>query len=299
MGKQLKTVYSVGGLGNQLFVWAFALWLQEHTRSNVQLSSAFIRQNSGQHNSFASAIPFTSRQLKQTDSKIWALFARLGIRIARGVAEDPLKPAVSRLMRLTKFNEVGFCGDYQFQSDKNGHQYLGYFQTFRYLDDLGLSPNDFLAGIEIAQREILETDLAIHLRHGDYRVQGETFGVLPLEYYIAGVQLQKRHAPVNRIKVFGLFDDESTVLINGLQSAFPDISFDLECMSNPQPPQTELKMLAQFARQIISNSSYSWWSCWLAPQGLKVAPAEWFRGMPDPTDLLPATWKRVPFSWQD
>jgi hypothetical protein len=299
VNRQSRTVYSVGGLGNQLFVWAFARWLQKETGARVELSHAFLSQNSGQHNSFAADLPFTSRELEVCTSALKAFRARLGIRLAKPKDSGSSAAKVSKSLRLTKFEEVGFCGGYRFEDDLNGHQYVGYFQTFRYFQDLGVSGVELLDGVSNGQNPVLKSSVAIHLRHGDYREQSQLFGVLPTEYYIGGLKAQIVQEPVKYIKVFGLFDDQSIQLIEELMHEFPDIKFDLDCLTNPKPATVELKMLAQFGRQVISNSSYSWWACTLAEEGLKVAPACWFRGMPEPLDLVPSNWMRVPFSWRD
>lgn len=299
LNRQVKTVYSVGGLGNQLFVWAFARWLKQETGSSVELSHAFIRQSSGKHNSFASDLPFTALELEVAAPSARALVARLGLRLARNKKNFSLGTKVSKIMRVTKFLEVGYCGDYPFRDDLNGHQYVGYFQTFRYFQALGLKGAEILNGVETREMLVLPTSVAIHLRHGDYRHQSQEFGILPTEYYVAAISAQIEHAPVTDIKVFGLFDEGSLSMIRELQQAFPEIAFDLDCLNNPSPAPIELKMLAQFKRQIISNSSFSWWACALSEEGLKVSPVSWFRGMPEPQDLIPSNWIRVPFSWRD
>ena len=299
MQKKLKTVYSVGGLGNQLFVWAFALWLQNSTASRVLMSTAFLPQSSGKHNSFAAALPFTSSSIKYSNSAFQSYIARIGLRIGNKSTAGQLSPRVSKWMRLTKFIEVGFCGDYQFSLDGNRHQYVGYFQTYKYFDSLGITGESILEGVEAGDVKVSPSSVAIHIRHGDYRNQNQEFGILPIEYYLAGIREQIKHGYVSHIKIFGLFDSDSLGLVRELERSFPDIEFDLECLEKPQPPHVELKMLAQFPRQVISNSSYSWWGASLAPDGLKVAPGSWFRGMAEPLDLIPTTWIRVPFAWRD
>ncbi len=299
MNSGTRTVYSVGGLGNQLFVWAFARWLKQHVGTNVELSNAFIPQSSGKHNSFAADLPFTSRELEVRQSFLKSYRARLGIRLAKPYGSGSVHAKVSKSMRLTTFQEVGYCGDYRFEGDLSGHQYVGYFQTYKYFEELGFSGDEVLEGVEADQMPKSETAVAIHLRHGDYREHGQLFGILPTEYYLQGLRAQIAQSPVEMVKVFGLFDGESIRLIEELVQEFPTIEFDVDCLHNPRPAQVELKMLAQFGRQVISNSSYSWWGCMLAPEGLKVAPASWFRGMPEPLDLLPSTWLRVPFFWKD
>lgn len=293
-----KTVYSIGGLGNQLFVWAFARWLARETKSRVILSSAFLAQNSGQHDSFATQLPSTSVGLDYKSSTARALIARVGMRLARWGNNRDREYSRSQVMRVTRFLEVGNVRGYQFGLDSSNHQYVGYFQTYRFFADIGLGGDEVLAGIEIPDVATSDESIAIHIRHGDYRQHGDLFGVLPFEYYAKAIRQQIAHAPVTRVKVFGLFDQESMELIESLMALFSNVQFDLECLSNPQPAHVELKMLAQFNRQVISNSSYAWWACMLAPGGYKVAPQSWFRGMPEPKDLIPDGWNRITFDWQ-
>lgn len=201
------------------------------------------------------------------------------------------------MLKVTRFSEIGNCGSYPFEADTASHQYVGYFQTYRFYSELGIAGHDVLEGIEIPETHVTSDSLAIHLRHGDYREHGDLFGLLPFAYYEKAILHQMRSAPVNVIKVFGLFDSESMGLIEQLRATFDKIAFDLDCVTNPRPAHVELKMLAQFQRQVISNSSYAWWACMLAPVGVKVAPKSWFKGMPDPQNLIPESWDKVAFDW--
>ena len=71
----------------------------------------------------------------------------------------------------------------------------------------------------------------------------------------------------------------------------------LDPPSNSDP--VESMILMSKAKSIaISNSTFSWWAAKLsAPDSNVYAPAKWFQNRPDPTDLIPESWRKVESDW--
>ncbi len=290
--------YSLGGLGNQLFVWAFAEWMKVNHVENVVVGTDFLRQSSGQHNSFSSSIPFFYDSITHASSLARSTRARVGIRAAELTANSHNGWTRSGIFQVTKFKETGFPENYAFHLDRPGHQYVGYFQTFKFFEELRIPKERMLIDAVSNPLPVTNESVAVHLRHGDYRTTDSPFGILPESYYIEALKRQMSIGKVQTVKIFGQFDSMSKSLVESLASNFKSIEFDTSSLTNPAPAEAELLLLAQHRRQILSNSSFSWWGSALAEEGAKIAPGKWFRLLPEPNALIPPYWERLEFSWQ-
>lgn len=289
--------YSVGGLGNQLFVWAFAQWMKLNHGDDVVISQDFLRQSSGKHNSFSTAIPIFRESLRHESSTAKSLRARLGIRAAELTDRNHHDWKRSGSFQVTKFIETGFPAGYEFERDRPGHQYLGYFQTYKFFEGLSLPKGQILRETVGPGAAMSDESVALHIRHGDYRKTDSPFGVLPESYYIQALERQMNIENVKQVKVFGQFDSQSNQLVESLVRNFKSIQFDTSSVAQPESAEAELIAIALHRRQILSNSSFAWWASALSENGPKIAPGAWFRSMPEPNALIPADWERQEFSW--
>jgi len=59
----------------------------------------------------------------------------------------------------------------------------------------------------------------------------------------------------------------------------------------------DMHLMSQCGRNIIANSTFSWWGAWLNENNDKdvIAPQVWVDGVDiDRVDVLPPTWKTIP-----
>lgn len=293
-----KSVYSAGGLGNQLFIWAFALWLKKNSTSNVILNTSLISQSSGNHGTCASYFPYVAKSLYHLHNKRPLLRHRAGLQSLRLQSSRDDRYSRSRLFQVTQFSEVGFTPNYDWASDSVGHGYFGLFQTVRYFDELAIDNEHFFAGSGARLKLTSDDAVAIHLRHGDYRDHGNLFGILPASYYIEALEIQRASGPFSTVRIFGNFDSQSKQTISSLQKAFRNVKFDFSNFNVVTNPYVDFQNLAIHSRQILSNSSFAWWAAALAQDGLKIAPSNWFRGLPQPNELLPTSWNSIEVLWK-
>lgn len=67
-----------------------------------------------------------------------------------------------------------------------------------------------------------------------------------------------------------------------------------------EPHYIEFRILSLCQHNIITNSSFGWWSAWLNknPNKIVVAPKQWFNpNIPDMQDIIPEEWVRVDAKW--
>lgn len=184
---------------------------------------------------------------------------------------------------------------------KRNALYVGYWQSAEYFTAIANDirtelqpknePNELNReyGIRIAACEAI----SIHVRRGDYASVAhtqQTHGLAPIDYYRESIRTIRERVPG---AVFFVFSDDlawcrenlplgdSAVFVegNGGAMAFED-----------------LRLMSRCRHHIIANSSFSWWGAWLNPNPSKIviSPARWFADASiDTTGMVPPEWLRV------
>jgi len=194
---------------------------------------------------------------------------------------------------LEVINEINFhYNEIMLQDKTKNYDLSGYFQSEKYFkesSDLILETfslkDEIHNELKSKYSTILNNSCSIHVRRGDYvHLQGY-HPVQPLDYYIESIKT-----------IYGDNIENINFLI---------FSDDIEwCKSNIILPNTfhiegnpdilDLFLMSMCNNNIITNSSFSWWSAWLNmnPQKIIVAPKKWFGEYKDcnTKDLIPNNW---------
>lgn len=276
-----------GGLGNQLFEWAFAKALSDAGR-DVLIDH--VRCRGDRPLAVGPLIP-PDRRLSRPSGMALALAQKAGL------IND------SSSIRLVKQWVSGF--DRSVAERLGGKSYLlGYFQSPHYFDGSAdavrsevtgllrsmLSPS----GLELARSlESDERSVAIHVRRGDYVSDPDAavrHGVLGGDYYDRA--LARLEADGRRTRVW--FGDDPAWIRQNLAA-----EGDLICPADAAIADGgEIALMAACSSRVIANSSFSWWAGWLGrpstPEHPVIAPLVWFAdGHSDASDLVPADWLRL------
>lgn len=281
-----KTIVTLrGGLGNQLFQYAFAWALKERTGAPVELDSW--------HFTFGHARPLDLQDMP---------------------IELPISPTVlpwwmkhGAATRITdRFPETtGRWLDVYFEPDRPGYDsrylsrprriYHGYWQCPRYFDEHReelrrqfrfRDERDVLA--ELARiRPGWDRFIAVHIRRGDYLhpVIAAIHGMPELEYYRRERERLRAELGERRTVFFtddpdwlrdesGLLDDESVTAADFLNGS-----------------REEFALMRRAKGLVISNSSFSWWAAYLGEPEMVIAPDYWFRDVTtEAYEILPEGW---------
>lgn len=142
----------------------------------------------------------------------------------------------------------------------------GYFQSARYFP-AGWKPTfreDWLRTLYRPPADRLS--IGIHIRRGDY-VNHPLYYQLPISWYISALASIQGWREANVVVVS---DDVPYAQLHF--GAMPNVHF---------PNGTEIEDLAIYSRcdvQILSNSSFSWWGCYLSDQQAGIHSGQLFRG---------------------
>lgn len=136
----------------------------------------------------------------------------------------------------------------------------------------------------------------VHVRRGDYaKAENKDFGMLDVRYYENAVsRARKKLGDANR--PIWIFSDDIPMVRKELSQVFLDASFVV-------PPRESnaaesMILMSKGAANVISNSTFSWWSAILNAGSVVVAPSKWFKNMNDPEGLIPPEWLTEESEWR-
>lgn len=279
------TIRPVGGLGNQLFIWAAGFEIARRTGAKLFADLHWYSKYS--HRKF---------ELQSFDSAVRILPRSAGL-LKRLSRFSPTAPGASPLFVETA---VGF--DARWAELVAPITLSGHFQSKRYFADSWTGLTKRLKTVfqpsawYLQQRDLLTAigpHISVHVRHGDYLTHPR-LGVLPASYYQSA--LQKAQLAHSRDMPLVLHSDSPPTAKFMLQETGIRIAHSV----NPKPdarPIEKLLLASQGQVQILANSTFSWWAGELSDSRDLFTPVPWFKdpGL-DTSELEGPFWRRV-VSW--
>jgi len=175
----------------------------------------------------------------------------------------------------------------------------GYWQSEKYFKDIReillneLTLKKCSDEMDNVIEEINEVNsVAIHVRRGNYIKDPEVnrkFGAMDLEYYQRCIEYFEINIESPYFYIFT--DDPEWVDIN-INSDYP---VRIVSNTNQFKDYEEQYLMGLCKHQIIPNSTFSWWAAWLNRNSDKIicAPKMWYRNSSRASkDLIPKEWKR-------
>lgn len=293
MSQKKYIVHIMGGLGNQLFQYAYGRSLAVKFSADLYLDDSFFADYEWHDYSLK---PFHLQAAMASAADCAALKkqpAGLLFRIRRklGWAHDSFVEEAG-----LQYNEV-------YQSVRPSAYVSGYWQSEKYFVDIAdLIREDFriviapsAANAAMLQQIKQSNAVALHIRRGNFVNVPEVnkvHGTCSPEYYAAAIAYI-----TERVKdpVFYIFSDDLGWAKAHLNMQYPAVFVDLNDAAHDYE---DLRLMQHCRHQITANSTFSWWGAWLNnnPTKIVVAPKQWFA---DPIknaqtkDLVPESWVRL------
>jgi hypothetical protein len=280
-------LYSRGGVGNQMFQYAFAHHLRALTDMDIELAFRDkIRGNHVRERRRPELLNFRLDESTQFSSSSrdllwWGLIPSL-LQMQRGPFSEFAKfvgdrlgivsdNRVGELMSRSGWKDVRLFGYWIIRDYFLRHQ-ITLRQCFELKEELPARLRDIQSAAMSA-----EGNMAIHVRRGDYFSPGllGSYGVLTGDYYSAALDLAiQKTGNISRVFIFT--DDEHWVASNLL----PNLpSSALYSVVNQGPSETaaqHLVLMSSFSTLVLSNSTFSWWGATLGPEKkVVISPADW------------------------
>ena len=283
----------MGGLGNQMFQYAFGRALGIHLKQEIFYDKSWFYQD---------FVGTTPRELKLEAFNISLPYTKLespffktkiGKHIKSVLQKTGLQPKYIKVNEETfALNQINGHNNYYFES---------YWQNPEYFEDVRdiiLAEFNFqeFSNPEDAnlQRMICDCEsIAIHIRRGDYVNSPKTnqfHGTCSIGYYKEAANRVLSKIP--NAKFFLFTDDPDYVKSN--------LGFLCDCMlvsNNRRSEVDELNLMHSCKHFIIANSSFSWWGAWLSQNSDKIviSPKQWFKNEEanEKCKIVPKDWIRI------
>ena len=284
----------MGGLGNQLFIYASGLQLATQHHVPLVIHTDWYSTNRDRELGLA-AFQFTGELKASTepfDRQIRSRSMPLPLR-KRVAAREGISLVVEGSHAFTPI-----------PTDLEPPIELrGYFQSWRYftgIQDLLASQLTELVNVapavQVLSQQLADMDpwIAVHVRCGDFLdpALGGLIGKMRVDYYERAIALIEQAHGRRPLVVFSDDPDCAKGLLRDLRDDMHFVDLDKSIR-----PMDWLNLISQATSVVTANSSFSWWGAWLAQQRGAwpiVCPRPWFgdRSLPE-RDLLPLSWITV------
>jgi hypothetical protein len=272
-----KIVCCAGGLGNQMFQYAFYRYLREK--------------------GFEVYFDTSSKQLnRHTGFELKRLFPNIQIENRTEI------PFIIRRIRHSLFAQ---CWNFKFpfvahdSSEDIGQRhcretvFCGYWQQYRYMESMReqlLSDFQFIPfdrqNEETAAQIDRTNSVSIHIRRGDYLAPDnvQTLGsVCTLDYYKMAIKMINKSV---ELPLFFVFSDDMAWTKANLpldNALFID-------WNRGKNSFRDMQLMGLCKHNIMANSTFSWWAAWLNQNKDKmvITPAKW-----NNDKLIPENWKKT------
>ena len=299
-----KTVNLNGGLGNQMFQYAFGQKLKQMTGCKIFYDKTWF--DSIKENNLDFLPNGTSvREYMLHIFNLKINFASVEqVEALKQIKKAKIRGSLGKLLNIPKYKTdiIRECNPFEYDEAlfrSNLKYYEGYFQNPKYLEGIEEkikkdftfpTVNDEYNLKIIEQIKSCSDPVFIHIRRGDYlNLNWE----LNLNYYKKALDyiLQKVQKPT-----FFIFGTQSLDFIKEnfkLEYPFHIIG---EYNALNQQDWVDMYLMSLCKHAIIANSTFSWWGAWLKKDtnGIVIAPDPFVKGS---NTILPTTWRKI--KWQE
>lgn len=280
----MKIVKYIGGLGNQMFIYAFSVALRETFRQEILVDTHYYKSRNF-HNGL----------------EIERIF---GIHLTEAKLSDKLKmswyfpnywidyhllgklPARKNTIRELPGQKVNF----ELLGDSSDKFYDGYWQSYQYFDscrDVILKEFTFPKismedKLNFELNEILnneENSVGIHIRRGDYLKNWKYRGLCGIDYYQKAIAYILEHIKSPK---FFLFSDDIDWVKENISPLLKGYDITFVNWNHSINSYKDMQLMAMCKNLIIANSSFSWWAAYLNQNNpIVVAPEKWINSFMD------------------
>lgn len=299
------TVHLMGGLGNQLFQYAFGRRLALVNGANLWLDAKGYQerpapsQNTnwracelGDFNIQAKIAYSTDVADKSVMRRRIHKVLRLGSRLV-----EKRKPYYDRgeIVEPTR-NAFRFDPAVANRKFTGSLSIRGFWQSERYFRDIeSILRKDLSWRVEppstardLAAELRASSSVAVHVRHGDNAAPTAALGVLPHGYYDTAMRAISEEISK---PAFFVFSDDITWARRFLGTG-PQLVYLSD--GNSGRGSTDLFLMASCRHHITANSTFSWWGAWLGKKEGQIvyAPRRYYQNLDRPNpDLYPQGWR--------
>jgi hypothetical protein len=261
----------MGGLGNQMFQYAYAKSLQDKGYDvKIDISAFEIYKLHGGYQLGHYAVSLETSNSSE-NSKFY--LNSLALKILRKLGFDSSRKKV----------EKSLLYDYKLLEIKDDNYIEGYFQCEKYFKEVRKtllkeftiknSISQYTKEMENKIKSLHNNSCSLHVRRGDFvsRNNISIHGFCGLDYYQKAISYFEKK--VKNIHYF-IFSDDIDWCKENLQMKNVIYINSKE----KRMPHEDIYLMSLCKHNVIANSSFSWWGAWLNQNKNKIviAPKRWF-----------------------
>ena len=286
----------IGGLGNQMFQYAYARQLALKNKADLKLDINDFK-NYEFHSYSLSHFQIQENYATEEEANLYKKYKK-----RKGLAGKILNP----LFANTKLyiEEPTYTVSKEMLSVTPPCYLEGYWQSEQYFADiedlirkeftLKEKLSDYSQGVAERIRGALEP-VSLHVRRGDFAnhaTVSKFHGTCPPEYYEETMRIINER--VSNPTYF-VFSDDIEWAKDNIKTGHPTEFIG----QGPDKNYEDLELMRLCKHHILSNSTFGWWGAWLSnPRksgGVTIAPTKWFNKAFDTKDLIPEDWIKLPY----
>lgn len=291
------TVKLKGGLGNQLFQYAYGRAV------SLKLETPLVLDISGYNDQ--SEID-TQREFQLECFNLQAAVSNN----SRDTKIDSIKKLMEKVKGVVKNTLNPFDGyifDPKNLQIKDGAHLDGSWQSEKYFADIETTLRyDLVLREKLGSKATLFKDrikqvednggvsTSVHIRRTDYvtnKYANTYHGVLDMTYYQKAISTLQSKLCGKQLVLF-IFSDDIDWVKENLKTDVPYV-----CVSRPEiADYEELYLMSCCGHNIIANSSFGWWGAWLNPRKdrIVIAPKRWVKDhRANTNDVIPLDWIKI------
>lgn len=285
-----------GGLGNQLFQYAFGKSLSIQKNVPFLLDDRYLLDRTPRKK-------FTFRNYDLSLFNMEPQFYKKGkTLLPYWVYADRALMKLIEKMPITVFKNLYVEPYFQFNpnylSISNNCYCVGYFQSYKYFEpikELLIKDLTFKSQIRPDCNQLLAlisntNSVCVHIRKGDF-VNHSFHGNVETSYYHKALEVLLTQEQLLNLFIFS--DDINWCKAN-LSFSIPTVF--VEDVFAGEKARNQLELMINCKHFIISNSSFAWWAAYLGnhPEKKVIAPLAWLKNQKINTkDITPPSWLRL------
>ena len=264
--KEIRIVKLCGGLGNQMFQYAYGKSLEHKLQEKVLFDVSWYKYLNKKKNE-----KLTKREY--------------GLGIFNLKISFPTKKQLKKCNNKT-FEKKSYIYDEELLQNKGSSYYVGYFQNEKYFKDIKdnikkiytfpkIHDTDKFNQQWINKIKNVKNSVFIHIRRADYiYLDG---WVLSMDYYKKAIEYIKKNV---ENPTFFIFCYQCKDYVEEQFKLDDTIQFIGETNSINNENWKDMVLMKECKYAVIANSSFSWWAAWLGranEEGIVIAPSPFIK----------------------
>lgn len=272
----MKIVRIDGGLGNQMFCYAFALALAKASGDEVLIDShryKFFPNHFGYELDRLFNVTLGEATIRQ----LWKVTYPANCEFVSRIFQrfPPRKSEIREVYEHCYHNII--------EEHKDGY-YIGNWQWYKYFDHIKediLKAFSFKESLDRRNQELQDLllhrdcSVSLHIRRGDYLNSPQYAAICDKAYYAKAIELVRKK--IDGKKHFAIFSNDTQWCVEHIVPMLGSADATVVDWNMGYDSYKDMRLMSACRVNIIANSSFSWWAAYMNSRDGKIviAPDKW------------------------